>query len=89
MFETIKQFLQQHAVGVAVALTTIAVGVKFFFRRRGRAILVEYPNQWMEFKLIKKETLTDGKFPVRLYRFALPSPDDTLGLPVGKHIWIR
>lgn len=36
-------------------------------------------------KLVKKESLSHD---VRLFRFALPSEDQVLGLPVGKHIFL-
>lgn len=37
-------------------------------------------------KLVQKTSISHD---VRLFRFALPSSDQTLGLPVGKHIFLR
>ena len=42
--------------------------------------VVKYP-----FELVFKEELTHD---TRLFRFALPSPDHRLGLPVGQHIYL-
>jgi len=39
-------------------------------------------------KLVKKETLTQGACPVKLFRFELESPKQSLGLPIGQHIWL-
>ncbi|XP_011012132.1 PREDICTED: nitrate reductase [NADH]-like [Populus euphratica] len=43
------------------------------------------PREKIPCKLIKKEILSHD---VRLFRFALPSEDQVLGLPVGKHIFL-
>ncbi|WCJ44582.1 Nitrate reductase [NADH] [Euphorbia peplus] len=43
------------------------------------------PREKIPCKLIKKDALSHD---VRLFRFALPSDDQVLGLPVGKHIFI-
>jgi cytochrome-b5 reductase len=48
------------------------------------------PGVWQSFKLIEKESLTkDVPCPVTRFRFALPTPDSVLGLPVGQHISLR
>uniref|UniRef100_A0A2P2JNK5 Nitrate reductase n=1 Tax=Rhizophora mucronata TaxID=61149 RepID=A0A2P2JNK5_RHIMU len=44
------------------------------------------PREKTPCKLMKKESISHD---VRLFRFALPSEDQTLGLPVGKHIFLR
>ncbi|CAI0374667.1 unnamed protein product [Linum tenue] len=43
------------------------------------------PREKIPCKLIKKESLSHD---VRLFRFALPSEEQVLGLPVGKHIFL-
>jgi nitrate reductase (NAD(P)H) len=43
------------------------------------------PREKIQCKLVKKEILSHD---VRLFRFALPSEDQVLGLPVGKHIFL-
>ncbi|KAL3572585.1 hypothetical protein D5086_026489 [Populus alba] len=43
------------------------------------------PREKIQCKLVKKEILSHD---TRLFRFALPSEDQVLGLPVGKHIFL-
>ncbi|XP_022141344.1 nitrate reductase [NADH] [Momordica charantia] len=43
------------------------------------------PREKIPCKLVSKTTISHD---VRLFRFALPADDQTLGLPVGKHIFI-
>ncbi|KAF5179908.1 Nitrate reductase [NADH] [Thalictrum thalictroides] len=43
------------------------------------------PREKIQCKLVSKISLSHD---VRLFRFALPSPDQVLGLPVGKHIFL-
>ncbi|MFS7907267.1 Nitrate reductase [NADH] [Helianthus anomalus] len=43
------------------------------------------PREKIPCKLISK---TNVSYDVRLFRFALPSQDQVLGLPVGKHIFV-
>lgn len=43
------------------------------------------PGQRIPCKLISKTSVSRD---VRIFRFALPSPDQVLGLPVGKHIFL-
>ncbi|CAO2206986.1 unnamed protein product [Urochloa humidicola] len=43
------------------------------------------PRQKVPCRLVSKKELSRD---TRLFRFALPSPDQTLGLPVGKHILV-
>jgi cytochrome-b5 reductase len=39
-------------------------------------------------KLIEKQVLTQGACPVKLFRFQLENPKQSLGLPIGQHIWL-
>ncbi|CAL9099680.1 unnamed protein product [Musa acuminata var. zebrina] len=43
------------------------------------------PSERVQCKLVAKKTVSHD---VRLFRFALPSADQVLGLPVGKHIFL-
>lgn len=43
------------------------------------------PREKITCKLISKTSVSHD---VRLFRFALPSPDQVLGLPVGKHVFV-
>jgi len=47
---------------------------------QGKEEKVIYP------KLVKKEVLTQGACPVKLFRFKLDNPKQSLGLPIGQHI---
>lgn len=44
------------------------------------------PKRWIPFTLTEKVELSPD---TRLFRFALPSPGHCLGLPIGKHVWMR
>ncbi|CAL9171474.1 unnamed protein product [Musa hybrid cultivar] len=43
------------------------------------------PREKMQCKLVAKKTISHD---VRLFKFALPSADQVLGLPIGKHIFL-
>jgi nitrate reductase (NAD(P)H) len=43
------------------------------------------PREKVRCRLVDKKSLSDN---VRLFRFALPLPDQKLGLPVGKHVYV-
>lgn len=45
-----------------------------------------HKEEWRHFKLIDKKELSKD---VRLFRFALPSDDHIIGLPVGQHISLK
>ncbi|KAK9380836.1 uncharacterized protein V2V93DRAFT_369688 [Kockiozyma suomiensis] len=52
---------------------------------RGRSRKVLKPDVFQEFELKEKTILSHN---VAIYRFALPSPNDILGLPIGQHVSI-
>lgn len=52
---------------------------------RAPAIALSNPREKIQCKLVSK---TEVSHDVRLFRFALPSPDQVLGLPIGKHIFV-
>lgn len=43
------------------------------------------PKEVRHFPLVEKVSLTHN---TNLYRFALPDPNVTLGLPIGQHLWL-
>jgi len=54
--------------------------------KEGSAPKALNPKKWISLKLERKETLSSD---TRLFRFALPSPEHELGLPVGQHLFIK
>lgn len=65
--------------GVLVLLSTIL----FVLINRATPRKVLDPVEWREFPLKEKIALSHN---TALYRFGLPHPNDSLGLPVGQHI---
>lgn len=55
-------------------------------RFAGRRTEARIPHERLECKLVAKNVLSRD---VRLFRFALPSEDQVLGLPVGKPLYLR
>jgi len=55
----------------------------FHYKKDRKGVL--NPREKLTLKLIEKEVITHD---VRRYRFALPKPDDTLGLPICKHMFV-
>ncbi|XP_051150134.1 NADH--cytochrome b5 reductase 1 [Andrographis paniculata] len=74
----------QLAVGVAVAL--VAVGVAYFAFSSKKPKVCLDPENFKEFKLVKKTQISHN---VAKFRFALPTPTSVLGLPIGQHISCR
>ena len=52
----------------------------------GGAPITLDPSKYVELPLIKKDCISHD---TRLFRFALPSPQHMLGLPVGQHLFLR
>ncbi|EAZ24763.1 hypothetical protein OsJ_08536 [Oryza sativa Japonica Group] len=48
-------------------------------------VALSNPREKVKCRLMDKKSLS---YNVRLFRFALPSPDQKLGLPVGKHVYV-
>uniref|UniRef100_A0AAA9S1W3 cytochrome-b5 reductase n=1 Tax=Bos taurus TaxID=9913 RepID=A0AAA9S1W3_BOVIN len=55
------------------------------FQRSTPAITLENPDIKYPLRLIDKEVISHD---TRRFRFALPSPEHILGLPVGQHIYL-
>jgi nitrate reductase (NAD(P)H) len=45
-----------------------------------------HPKEWKKISLVKKEIISHDS---RIFHFALEHPEQTTGLPVGKHLFIR
>ncbi|KAI0274690.1 ferredoxin reductase-like C-terminal NADP-linked domain-containing protein [Gloeopeniophorella convolvens] len=67
------------ALALAVA-TSVFIYLKF---GRSTKKPVLDPKEWKEFPLKEKIAISPN---TAIYRFALPKPDDVLGLPIGQHI---
>ncbi|KAK5663893.1 hypothetical protein OQA88_101 [Cercophora sp. LCS_1] len=65
------------------ALLAVVAGVIKFFLIQPKKVLK--PDVFQEFELKEKTIISHN---VAIYRFALPSPDSILGLPIGQHISI-
>ncbi|XP_015197684.1 NADH-cytochrome b5 reductase 1 [Lepisosteus oculatus] len=74
------------AVGVAV-LSTVGyfVGSYLLGRKKKAPVTLLDPNVKYQLRLIDKEVISHD---TRKFRFALPTPDHILGLPVGKHVYL-
>ncbi|KAI0639333.1 NADH-cytochrome b5 reductase [Trametes polyzona] len=71
-------------IALALAIVTSAwVYLKF---GRGKRKPVLDPQVWKEFPLKEKIVISPN---TAIYRFALPRPDDVLGLPIGQHISVQ
>ncbi|XP_036376180.1 NADH-cytochrome b5 reductase 3 [Megalops cyprinoides] len=56
-----------------------------FFSKKKLPITLEDPNVKYALRLVDKEIISHD---TRKFRFALPSPDHVLGLPIGQHIYL-
>ncbi|KAL3637028.1 NADH-cytochrome b5 reductase [Castilleja foliolosa] len=71
-------------VGVAVGL--VAIGAAYFLFSSKKPKVCLDPNNFKEFKLVKKTQLSHN---VAKFKFTLPTPTSVLGLPIGQHISCR
>jgi len=71
------------AIGIG-AITGLAVLI-YFRKKKRRPVTLEDPTVKYKLKLVKKEIVSHD---TRRFRFALPSPDHILGLPVGQHVYL-
>jgi cytochrome-b5 reductase len=73
-------------VGVAVVVLTAVVARLYLSRRRkSPPRTLEDPNVKYSLRLIDKEKVSHD---TRRFRFALPSAEHILGLPIGQHIYL-
>ncbi|XP_064156236.1 NADH-cytochrome b5 reductase 1-like isoform X4 [Anguilla rostrata] len=87
---TVVQFRISMSVLVAagvVTLSTVGLVLGVFLRRKKKRspITLLDPSFKYQLRLIDKEVLSHD---TRRFRFALPSPQHILGLPVGKHVYL-
>uniref|UniRef100_A0A671RIX4 NADH-cytochrome b5 reductase n=1 Tax=Sinocyclocheilus anshuiensis TaxID=1608454 RepID=A0A671RIX4_9TELE len=75
------------AVGVGVVLVSTAglLGYYYFNRKRKPQITLIDPSEKYKLRLVDKEVISHD---TRRFRFALPSSEHVLGLPVGKHVYL-
>ena len=71
-------------VGV-VAVSAIIVKIILDNRKKVKKITLLNPNEKYPLKLSEKIELSHD---TRLFRFALPSEEHCLGLPIGQHIYL-
>ncbi|XP_056591235.1 NADH-cytochrome b5 reductase 3 [Triplophysa dalaica] len=72
-------------VGVVVISTAGVLGYLYLSRKRKPKITLVNPSEKYQLRLIDKEIVSRD---TRKFRFALPSPEHVLGLPVGKHVYL-
>lgn len=72
-------------IGATVVVVTAAIIKYMLSRKRLSPKLLEDPNKKYSIKLIEKEEISHD---TRRFRFALPTSEHILGLPVGQHIYL-
>ncbi len=68
---------------LAVAFAAVLGGFLWYSSSSGGSRKVLKPTEFQDFKLSEKTVLSHN---TAIYRFDLPRPTDTLGLPIGQHI---
>ncbi|KAF7968196.1 hypothetical protein HWV62_31672 [Athelia sp. TMB] len=81
----VKNFQEKgYAQGLALVLALISCAFMYLkFNQPSKRKAVLEPAVWKEFPLKEKIVISPN---TAIYRFALPQPDDVLGLPIGQHI---
>lgn len=81
---------KKEMMGIAVAVVAIGVGTAYYFylsnKSKSKSKRCLDPEVFKEFKLVKRTELSHN---VAKFRFALPTPDSVLGLPIGQHMSCR
>jgi len=84
------EFLQSHSseiIAVAVAAAAAAAGAVYLYiyiGKKPKACLD--PEEFRDFKLVERKQLSHN---VAKFKFALPTSESVLGLPIGQHISCR
>ncbi|XP_049626631.1 NADH-cytochrome b5 reductase 1 [Suncus etruscus] len=74
------------SLGVGLlTLLGVAVGAYFYRRSRNGLVTLLDPNEKYRLRLIDKTTVSHN---TKRFRFALPTRDHILGLPVGQHVYL-
>ncbi|OAX44797.1 NADH-cytochrome b5 reductase [Rhizopogon vinicolor AM-OR11-026] len=79
-FAISTSYTQLIALALAVASSAF-IFIKFGSSSKRKPVL--NPQEWQQFSLVKKIVVSPN---TAIYRFALPHPQDVLGLPIGQHI---
>ncbi|TFY77089.1 hypothetical protein EWM64_g6925 [Hericium alpestre] len=82
-FLNIRESNLAQLVALALALASSAFIYLKFGRSKRKPVLD--PKQWQTFTLVEKIVISPN---TAIYRFALPHPEDVLGLPIGQHLQI-
>jgi len=85
MSEESKLKLVPIMVGVGVVAATAVLAKILLDNRKKKKVTLEDPNAKYALKLVEKIELSHD---TRLFRFALPSQEHCLGLPIGQHIYL-
>jgi len=72
------------AVGLGVVVLVVFL-VKKLNKKKGPPVTLKEPDVKYPLRLVDKEEISHD---TRRFRFALPSPQHILGLPVGQHIYL-
>ncbi|TFK57369.1 NADH-cytochrome b5 reductase [Heliocybe sulcata] len=83
--QTIRDSPYAQLVILVLTALTAAVIYKVSGTKTERAPVLD-PAVWKEFPLKEKIIISPN---TAIYRFALPHPDDILGLPIGQHIQVQ
>ncbi|EPZ32751.1 Oxidoreductase, FAD-binding domain-containing protein [Rozella allomycis CSF55] len=68
-----------------IPLGVVVYAAYNYLKRMEQKVLLR-PNEWFKLPLKDKQVLSHN---TAIYTFSLPSPDQSLGLPIGKHISAR
>ncbi|XP_066529153.1 NADH-cytochrome b5 reductase 1 [Hoplias malabaricus] len=71
--------------GVLVASTVAILGYLYLNKKKKPLVTLADPTEKYKLRLIDKEVISHD---TRKFRFALPTPEHILGLPVGKHVYL-
>jgi len=71
--------------GLGVAAAAVVIAKIYFGSKKKAPVTLVDPNSKYPLKLIDKKELSHD---TRRFRFALPTPQHRLGLPVGQHIYL-
>ncbi|EMD41808.1 hypothetical protein CERSUDRAFT_120744 [Gelatoporia subvermispora B] len=82
---TFTAVMSSQLVALVFALVTSAVIYYKFAANKARKPVLD-PQVWKEYPLTQKIVVSPN---TAIYRFALPHPEDILGLPIGQHIQIQ
>ncbi|MES1909019.1 MAG: hypothetical protein MHM6MM_001834 [Cercozoa sp. M6MM] len=77
--------VQENPLPYLVALGAVALGLLTFLKKPSKQVALN-ASEWRSFQLIER---VDVSHNTRRFRFALQTPQTTLGLPIGQHMCLR